>query len=122
MNEEIANFWDVARERTALADLEVPLGPNEVALIQPPTWSFGETADQADEFVRDLIADGHAQLTAAVSDYDDQALPQLGDLSIVCDSGDHPRALVAVSAVDTDSGNLTQTVKVLYADGAPQHS
>lgn len=87
---EVAAFW--ARCRTAVLGL-----PDAV----PPAWCFGDTVELADELI-ELVVDGAKRATAgAVADYeaDDEALPAVGDLSVVTDGSMRPRALLEVTDV-----------------------
>lgn len=115
-DDAVENFWNIARERAGLNNLEVPLGPSQVGTVPPPTWSFGDTADEADDFVAGLLDEGSGELTTPMSDYAESGAeePAAGDLSIVLDGDREPRALVTVAAVAQTDGVLTQQLTVLY--------
>lgn len=98
---EIETFWAVAHEHADLDPLPGYFGPTPLGSVPPPTWAFGATAAQADELL-DLVLQGVKTATAsAYWDYEaeDEPLPEVGALGIVVDSGGHPRALVATTAV-----------------------
>lgn len=99
---EVAAFWQVARVRARLDAVAGELAPSPLGLLQPPAWSFGATPDQADLLLA-LVLDGTKTATAgALWDYeaDGDEVPSVGELSIVVDSGGHPRALVVTTQVD----------------------
>ncbi|MGO3795508.1 MAG: ASCH domain-containing protein [Pauljensenia sp.] len=96
-------FWQEASKATGLTRLDVVIGSNPEALIQPPAWQFGTTAQQATELV-DLVLSGAKTATASVlSEYteQDEPLPEIGELGIICDGAGRPRALVRTDAVAT---------------------
>ncbi|WP_312348237.1 ASCH domain-containing protein [Actinomyces sp.] len=94
-------FWQEASKATGLTRLDVVIGSNPEALVQPPAWQFGWTADQATHLL-DLVLSGAKTATAGpLSDYEDEGepLPEVGELGIVCDGAGNPRALVRTDAV-----------------------
>lgn len=96
-------FWQEASKATGLTRLDVVIGSNPEALVQPPAWQFGSTAQEATELV-ELVLSGAKTATASVlSEYEDQdePLPEVGELGIVCDGAGNPRALVRTDAVAT---------------------
>jgi uncharacterized protein YhfF len=67
----------------------------------PPAWCFGDTVELADELI-ELVVNGAKRATAgAVADFDaaNEAIPSVGDLSIVTDGSMRPRALLEVSEI-----------------------
>lgn len=95
-------FWEDARTRVGLSDLDVYLGENPVAAVPPPAWQFGDSARIATELV-DLVLAGRKTATAGpLWEYEeeDEPLPEVGALGIVCDGAGIPRALVRTDAVD----------------------
>ncbi len=87
---EISAFW--ARCRAGSSDLP---------LAVPPAWCFGDTVELADELI-DLVVHGPKRATAgAVADYeaDNEAVPSVGNLSIVTDGSMRPRVLLEVTDV-----------------------
>jgi uncharacterized protein YhfF len=87
----VAAFW--ARCRAA-SDTDLPP-------TVPPTWCFGDTVELADELL-ELVARGVKRATAgAVADYEaeGEALPSVGDLSIVTDGAMRPRLVLEVTDV-----------------------
>jgi uncharacterized protein YhfF len=89
--DEIASFW--SRAQLAIGE--------EGARSMPPAWCFGDTVELADELI-DLVLAGTKRATAgAVADYaaEGEALPAVGDLSIVTDGAMRPRALLETTDV-----------------------
>jgi uncharacterized protein YhfF len=88
--EHVAAFWERCRARAAGLSMAVP-----------PVWCFGDTAELADELI-ELVISGPKRATAgAVADYDSaiEAIPSVGDLSIVTDGSMRPRALLEVTDI-----------------------
>ena len=70
-------------------------------LDAPDAWAFGGTADQADELLG-LVLTGTKTATSSAlwsDEADDEPLPEVGDLSIVCDGRGRPRAVLRVTDV-----------------------
>lgn len=92
----IARFWEEARAHQAKRKLH-PFGfPESGSPLAPPAWSFGGTPEQADRLLA-LVLDGKKTATAgALWDYEAAAepVPQVGDLSILLDGTQQPRALI----------------------------
>lgn len=98
----IAEFWERARIKAKSNPLPGYLGVTAADTVTPPAWSFGATAEHADELLG-LVLDGVKTATASARrDYqvEDEPLPQPGDLSIVLDGSGVPRALIRTTAVD----------------------
>lgn len=97
--DEVDDFWTDAKVRAGLNPARAYTGPNVADTLPPPAWSFGATAQEADALL-DLVLAGRKTATAsALSDYAAEDLPASGDLSIVLDSGGHPRALLRTISV-----------------------
>lgn len=104
--EEIAAFW--ARCRAASDDVLLEL--------VPPAWCFGDTVELADELI-ELVVHGPKRATAsAVAEYeaDGEALPRVGDRSIVTDGARRPRAVLEV--VDVRVGPLSSVDEAFAYD------
>jgi len=101
-NHRVDLFWQEARTRTGLSDLDVYLGQNPVAAVPPPAWQFGDSARLATDLVG-LVVAGRKTVTAApLGEYEAEGapLPAVGALGIVCDGAGSPVALVRTDAVD----------------------
>lgn len=88
---EVSAFW---------ARCRVALGPG-LPVAEPPAWCFGDTVELADELI-ELVVSGPKRATAgAIADYEaaNEALPAVGDLSIVTDGSMRPRALLEITEV-----------------------
>jgi uncharacterized protein YhfF len=88
---EIAGFWARYLE-TSGGDPSVPA---------PASWCFGDSVELADELI-ELVVRGPKRATAgALADYESEgeALPGVGDLSIVTDGAMRPRALLETTDV-----------------------
>ncbi|RPF26839.1 ASCH domain-containing protein [Georgenia muralis] len=102
VDEAIELFWAEARKVVGLTRLDVIVGTSDTASLTPPAWSFGETAEQADELVALVLAGRRTATSSALWEWEaeDEDLPRPGDLAIVCDGAGLPRALVRTDAVE----------------------
>lgn len=99
----IAEFWEVARGHAGVGELAMVTGHGVRASTPPPAWSFGDTPRLADELLA-LVLDGTktATSTAEVSfEHDGEAMPVVGELSILLDGAGWPRALIRTTSVET---------------------
>jgi uncharacterized protein YhfF len=99
---ELEQFWASARHQTRTNPVPGYLGTYSAEAVAPPAWAFGASAEQTDELL-DLVLEGTKTATASARwDYarDDEPMPQVGDLSIVLDSAEHPRALIETTDVE----------------------
>lgn len=99
--DSLNGFWNEAKRRIHLEEVSVYMGPSPLAAVPPPAWSFGGTAEQADELLA-LVLDGTKTATAsALSDYDadESPLPEPGSMGIVLDGAGSPRALLVTTDV-----------------------
>lgn len=86
--DEIDAFWMIAKFQLGL-DGETP-----------DVWAFGSDDDETDRQIR-LVLDGTKTATSSsVADYDgEDDLPRPGELHIVVDAREHPRALIETTGV-----------------------
>ena len=100
--EQIDAFWSAARHQTRTNPVPGYLGTYSGEALAPPAWSFGGTPEQADELV-DLVLDGTKTATAGAQwdyEHEQEPLPRVGDLAIVLDGSEQPRALIEIVQVD----------------------
>lgn len=100
--DEVREFWDVARVKARLNDLEIYTGVTGLGALQPPAWAFGATPEQADALLA-LVLDGTKTATAgALWDYEalEEEVPRPGDLAIILDGAAKPRALIGMTEVE----------------------
>lgn len=112
-HEELRVFWDLARFHAKLNAAPTYFGPTTLESVPPPAWAYGETAEESDAFVAQVLADEKGSTTAAEADYAGE-LPQSGVLSILCDGSGVPRALVEVTDVHVAGGEVVESFKVVY--------
>ncbi|ATG50750.1 RNA-binding protein [Brachybacterium vulturis] len=100
--ENIARFW--ADVRSTL--LSRPVGGGAITLElpeEPPeAWAFGATPEHADGLLA-LVLEGTKTGTAsslADCDAEGESIPAIGDLSIILDGAEAPRAVLEVTAID----------------------
>lgn len=98
---DVDQFWTNARIEGKLNRLEVLTGQDPHGTVPPPMWASSPDPAQADTDLATLLASGQLTLAAPQADYDteDMALPAVGDLGIVLDGSDRPRALVRTAEI-----------------------
>jgi uncharacterized protein YhfF len=101
--DEILTFWEAARHRAGVVRTSVVTGLGVSGAMVPPTWSFGDNARLADQLLDLVLAGEKTGTSTALVEFDhsDEPMPVRGDLSIVLDSGGHPRALLRTTEVAT---------------------
>jgi len=97
----IQEFWQLAKGRAHVGDLDVVLGRGWDEALAPPAWAFGDSPAMADQLVELVLAGRKTATTVLKQEYDDagEPLPHVGDLGIVLDGSGRPRALVRDAAV-----------------------
>src|SRR5688572_31585318 len=89
-HEELRVFWDLARFHAKLNAAPTYFGPTTLESVPPPAWAYGDSAEESDAFVAQVLADEKGSTTATEADYAGE-LPQSGVLSILCDGSGVPR-------------------------------
>jgi hypothetical protein len=112
-HEELRVFWDLARFHAKLNAAPTYFGPTTLESVPPPAWAYGESVEESDAFVAQVLADELGSTTADAADYAGE-LPQTGVLSILCDGSGVPRALVEVTDVAVAGGEVVESFKVVY--------
>jgi hypothetical protein len=112
-HEELRVFWDLARFHAKLNAAPTYFGPTTLESVPPPAWAYGDSAEESDAFVAQVLADEKGSTTATEADYAGE-LPQSGVLSILCDGAGVPRALVEVTDVAVAGGEVVESFKVVY--------
>jgi hypothetical protein len=112
-HEELRVFWDLARFHAKLNAAPTYFGPTTLESVPPPAWAYGESAEESDAFVAQVLAEEKGTTTATEADYAGE-LPQTGVLSILCDGSGVPRALVEVTDVAVADGEVVESFKVVY--------
>jgi uncharacterized protein YhfF len=112
-HEELRVFWELARFHAKLNAAPSYFGPTTLESVPPPAWAYGDSAQESDAFVEQVLADERGETTADAADYLGD-LPQVGVLSILCDGSGVPRALVEVSEVRTTGAEVVEAFRVVY--------
>src|SRR5690625_3956065 len=97
----VAAYWDTARKRAGLTRLDVVVGQQALGTVQPPAWSFGADAREADELLELVLAGRKTATASAAEPYEVHGIevPAPGDLSIILDGAGRPRALIVTTEV-----------------------
>ena len=112
-HEELRVFWDLARYHAKLNPASTYFGPTTLESVPPPAWTYGESREESDAFVEQVLAEERGEMSAAAADYGDE-LPEVGVLSILCDGSVVPRALVEVTDVALSGDEVVESFKVVY--------
>jgi uncharacterized protein YhfF len=112
-HEELRVFWELARYHAKLNAAPTYFGPTTLESVPPPAWAFGDSVEESDAFVAQVLADEQGRTTASAADYGDE-LPEVGVLSILCDGSGVPRALVEVADVTLAGDEVVESFKVVY--------
>jgi uncharacterized protein YhfF len=101
-DDDLELFWAEARKVAGLTRLASIIGVGAKESLTPPAWSFGDSAEMADELLALVLAGRKTATSSARWEWeaDGEPLPQPGDLAIICDGKGDPRALVRTVAVD----------------------
>ena len=108
---ELEAFWTRARN-AGIAPLEAVLGQDDAASLRPPAFAFGDSPEMSDRLAK-LVLDGEKSATSAwLASYEAEGIeiPEVGDLSIMCDGADRPLALLRTADVR----------KIPFADVGPE--
>lgn len=87
----LERFWTNARRA-------VPTLPEAV----PEAWAIGATESQADELLALVLEGVKTGTAAAMQDLlaDGEAVPKVGQVSVILDGRDQPRAVIVTTAVE----------------------
>jgi len=88
----LSSYWTRVRA-------SIPSLPAEV----PEAWAFGATPEHADGLLELVLAGTKTGTASSVWDYEasGEALPQVGDLSIILDGAGNPRAVIRTTSLRT---------------------
>lgn len=114
-DDEIGNFWELARFHAKLNVAPAYFGPTTLEVVRPPAWSFGETPEEADEFVARIEAEDRLETSTPASVYDEEGadMPVAGSLSILCNGAGHPVALLEIEEVEIGA-DIVERFRVIY--------
>lgn len=95
-------FWAEARKVLGLTKIEPIGGVGSTGSLTPPAWSFGDSAEMADQLLQ-LVLDGAKTATSSALwewEADGETPPEPGALAILCDGSGEPRALIRTESVE----------------------
>lgn len=87
----LERFWSHAREAAP-----------QLPVQTPEAWAFGATPEHADELLT-LVLDGTKTGTASAlwdMEAEGESVPEVGEVSIILDARDVPRAVIITTAVE----------------------
>ncbi|MGO1591517.1 MAG: ASCH domain-containing protein [Ancrocorticia sp.] len=96
-------FWTRAKNVAKINPLEVIVGTDSTSALRPSAFSMGDSPEQADHLCQ-LVVDGVKRATSSwLASYraEDAPLPEVGELSIICDGAGAPHALTRTTKVAT---------------------
>ena len=113
---EVRAFWELARFHAKLNSAPSYFGPTTLEVVTPPAWTYGSSREESDEFAATVLSGDVTTTEAARSDYDDAEapVPTAGSLSILCDGGGKPVALLETTAVDLRDDQVVEHFRVVY--------
>ncbi|MGO0604290.1 ASCH domain-containing protein [Brevibacterium linens] len=90
-NGDLGAFWSTARN--CIPDLPEAM---------PEAWAFGATPEHADDLLALVLAGTKTGTASALWDIEavGEAVPEVGELSIILDGRGRPRALLETTAID----------------------
>jgi uncharacterized protein YhfF len=112
-HEELRVFWDLARYHAKLNAAPTYFGPTTLESVPPPAWAYGDSAEESDAFVAQVLAEEKGSTTAPAADYAGE-VPESGVLSILCDGAGTPRALVEVTEIAVADDEVVESFRVVY--------
>lgn len=120
-DEAVEFFWRQARVKGKLNRLESITGQNVQDSVPPPVWATSADPATATADVEALLESGRLEQVVSVAELDDagQDQPHIGDLAIVLDGHDEPRALVRtrqVTLADSHPDQPETTGQVVVED------
>ena len=100
---EVLDFWAATRQYAGLAKASIVVGQTVGETVPPQAWSFGDEPELAEELLGAVLAGEKTATSSALWDYDAEGapLPVAGELSILLDGENHPRALIRTTSVET---------------------
>ncbi len=109
----LVRYWESVRAKVKVSRVHVVTGPGVQGTVPPPAFAFGDTPEQADELLALVLAGRKTATSTAVAELSESdPAPQVGDVAIVLDGAQRPRALIRTTAV----------TEVAFRDVTPAHA
>ncbi|MHA7861959.1 ASCH domain-containing protein [Tessaracoccus sp. Y36] len=116
---DVNEFWERARQGAQLNPIQEWIGPRVSGTVPPAAWAFGEDAETADRMAHEVAVGAKTTNTSLLWQYEAEGaqLPGKGDLSIILDGSEQPRALIMTT--DVQVLPFDQVDEGLLPDEAP---
>lgn len=95
----IVEYWEAVRAKAKIGRVATVIGPGALAAVAPPTVSFGDSPELADELLALVLSGRKTATSMALLELGQDRPPRRGDLTIVLDGAGHPRALIRTTEV-----------------------
>lgn len=98
---DVNEFWELARNAADLNPLHVWVGERVWGTVPPPAWAFGDSPELADALAQQVASGAKTTTTSLLWEYEAEEAdqPERGELGIVLDGKDEPRALILTTDV-----------------------
>lgn len=99
--ESLAEFWRISQGHLGFGRMGVVVGEQASEVVPPTAWAFGADPAEADAQLELLLAGRKTATSTALLEYQaaGEELPLAGDVAIVVDGHQRPRALVRTAEV-----------------------
>lgn len=118
-DDAVVRYWESVRAKARIGRAAAYVGVDGVAAVPPPAISFGTTPEEAEETLERVLAGAKRATSTAVAELGpEDNPPRVGDLWIVLDGNEHPRALIRTASVLTTAfRDVTPEFAALEGDG-----
>lgn len=118
--EAVNHFWFKCWERIEWHSNSAIFGEQENTGLIPPAFQYSDNRAEADQRAKEVLAGRVNSIDTPERDFTDQGvgLPQVGDMSILCNGEGKPVALLSDTAVNVETKGhqkmVVETFEVLY--------
>jgi hypothetical protein len=113
-SDRLESFWQTAKVHARLNPISAYFGPTTLESVRPADWSYGETPDEANAFSARMLSEGEIDVRTPLLAFGEEATPEVGTLSILCDGQGDPVALVAVERVSQEGADFVEHLTLIH--------